>query len=84
MEKKQYYYIECTFDENGKTWQRWSEEKFLSFSKINNEVSKLSRQELEFNSTENTSTLVLKIYGFRIVLETLEVHTQIVSECLLV
>lgn len=84
MIKKHYYYIECTFDENGKNWQRWSEENYLSFSKIKTDVWKLSQQESEYNQHQDSpNPLVQKIQGFRIIQETVEVQTQTISEYIL-
>ena len=80
---KKHYYIECTFDNNGKNWQRWSQENYLSFAKIKDDVWKFCQQELEFNRQENSDLpLVSKIKGFRIVHETVEVKTETISECL--
>ena len=83
MNKKHHYYIECTFDDNGKNWQRWSRENYLSFAKIKADVWKLCQQELEFNQQENSNLpLVSKIKGFRVVHETIEVKKETISECL--
>ncbi len=85
MAKQHHYYIECTFDENGKNWQRWShQEKYLSFSKIKADVWNLCKEEQEYNQ-QNTfdSDLVPKIKGFRIVHETIEVWTETISEYLI-
>lgn len=82
MEKRHCYYIECTFDDNGEKWQRWSDETFLSFVKIKNEVSKLSQQELEYNAITDDNLLVPKIRGFRIVSEVIETKTEVISEYL--
>jgi len=79
---KQQYYIECTFDENGKDWHCWSEQKYLSFADIKSVVWKLCQQELEYNQHESAQTpIVPKIQGFRVVQET--ITTQIIFESLL-
>lgn len=81
MTKKHHYYIECTFEENGKNWQRWSQEPYVSFSRIKADVWKLCQQEQEFNSQEDSNS-ASKIKGFRIVHEIIEIKTETISEWL--
>lgn len=83
MTKKHHYYIECTFDENGANWQRWSEENYLSFAKIKADVWKLSQQETEFNQQGSSEIpLESKIKGFRVAHETVEIKKETIFECL--
>ena len=83
MVKRHHYYIECTFEETGKNWQRWSQETYSCFFTIKADVCKLCEQQLDYNKQQDfNSTRVPKVKGFRVVHETIEVQTETVTEYL--